>query len=231
MNPPSWSVLERLAPCKPVSGLPGIVAYQADDVFALWQAWEDECGRERQTPFWATVWPAAAVLAQYVLRGLVHVAGKRVLEIGCGGAIVSVAAAKMGATAVEANDTDPVALHIARLNAEANAAVICCTGSDSMRGVLPDVDIVLVADLFYERQASAVLCQRLRALATAGCEVVIADGGRPFAPRKGVEELGRECVPVNEQLEGVGERTVTVVRVVAGRPPLGVSYRTPPPER
>jgi predicted nicotinamide N-methyase len=63
---PSSALLARLAPLTPVPGRPDLVAHHAPDVFALWQAWEDECGAPQTVPFWATVWPAAQLLARVV---------------------------------------------------------------------------------------------------------------------------------------------------------------------
>lgn len=46
--------------------------------------------------------------------------GQRVLDIGCGTAVLSIAAAKLGAVEVAAIDIDPVAVSAARLNVEDN---------------------------------------------------------------------------------------------------------------
>src|SRR5205807_2596801 len=50
---PSSALLARLAPLTPVPGRPDLVAHYAPDVFALWQAWEEECGARQEVPFWA----------------------------------------------------------------------------------------------------------------------------------------------------------------------------------
>lgn len=47
--------------------------------------------------------------------------GKRVLDFGCGSGVLAVAAAKLGATTVDAVDNDPQALTATRANADANA--------------------------------------------------------------------------------------------------------------
>jgi predicted nicotinamide N-methyase len=60
---PSSALLARLTP---VPGRPDLVAHHAPDVFALWQAWEEECGAPQAVPFWATVWPAGQQLARVV---------------------------------------------------------------------------------------------------------------------------------------------------------------------
>jgi predicted nicotinamide N-methyase len=72
---------------------------------------------------------------------------------------------------------------------------------------------VLVADLFYERGASARLLAQLVAARERGAEVIVADGGRPFAPRAGVDPILEAQVPVDFGLEGVASRTVRVFRL------------------
>ncbi len=46
---PSAALLARLAPLTLVPGRPDLVAHDAPDVFALWQAWEEECGHRRRS--------------------------------------------------------------------------------------------------------------------------------------------------------------------------------------
>ncbi|HXY38910.1 MAG TPA: 50S ribosomal protein L11 methyltransferase [Vicinamibacteria bacterium] len=213
-RPPSRALLDRLAPLREVDGLPGLLAHQALDPIGLWQAWEDEAGSVMPPPFWATVWPAAVVLARCLRGGVVPVAGRRVLEVGCGGAVVAIAAALAGAGSVEANDLDPVGLDIAARNAHANGVSLRSTTTDySSAARLPGCDLVLAADLFYERTASARLLDRLRSARHAGTEVVLADAGRPFAPAAGVELIRSETLAVDVGLEGVATRTVRVVRL------------------
>jgi|SRR5688572_12675915 len=50
--------------------------------------------------------------------------GKRVLDIGCGSGILSIAAAKLGASRVTASDVEEAAVEIARANAELNEVAI-----------------------------------------------------------------------------------------------------------
>jgi ribosomal protein L11 methyltransferase len=50
--------------------------------------------------------------------------GRRVLDYGCGSGILAIAAAKFGATSVDAVDIDPAAVEAARANAAANAVHI-----------------------------------------------------------------------------------------------------------
>ena len=211
---PLLDLLARYAPLGPVQGCEPLVAHQAADVFRLWQAWEDDTGERQDVPFWATVWPAARVLARWILDHPTAVAGARILDLGCGGGLVAIAAATADAARVIANDVDPAALLVARQNAAANGVHIECSG----RNLLADpssvgADVALVADLFYEKEQAARTLRLLTKLREQGARVIVADAGRPFAPRSGFAVLGHERVDVDRGLEGVGERDVTILEL------------------
>lgn len=195
----------------------GLRAYQAPDVFALWEAWERALGVSlSEAPFWATVWPAAWATARWLSEDPTPVRGKRVLELGCGGAVASIAAARAGARQVVANDIDAAALVVAQLNAQLNQVTVQLDNTNrAQTGSFGEAQTVLVADMFYERQVSAVLVQHLARFVEQGGEVWVADGGRPFAPQRGhlahCEEL-----PVNLGLEGARSRTVRIWRWAPG---------------
>ncbi|MBN1129313.1 MAG: methyltransferase [Chitinispirillaceae bacterium] len=212
---PSQSFLDRFAPLKPVDGCAGIVAHQAEDLFALWEAWELECCGECATPFWASVWPAAVVLARHIRSNRELVRDKAVLDLGCGGGVVAIAAALAGAGRVIANDIDPVALAIAQRNFTANdVCVEVCPQNLVDKPDLPPLDLILVADLFYHRNAANALVTFLRSARKNGIQVLIADGNRPFAPVTGINLISAETVPVSMELEGVPQREVKLMALM-----------------
>jgi ribosomal protein L11 methyltransferase len=55
--------------------------------------------------------------------------GASVLDVGTGSGLLAIAAAKLGAGRVAANDNDPVAIEVARENAERNGARLELTGA------------------------------------------------------------------------------------------------------
>jgi predicted nicotinamide N-methyase len=117
---------------------------------------------------------------------------------------------------VIANDVDPAATRVAQLNARANAVALHATIDDLTSTTEPaPVDVVLVADMFYEQGPSAGMLAWLRASAAAGARVLIADGGRPFSPTVGLRELCSERVAVPADLEGVSERLVRIGELLA----------------
>ena len=130
-------------------------------------------------PYWAVLWRSGVALARELdgtpLRGL------RVVELGCGLAVPSIAAARAGA-AVLATDSSSEALALVARNAEANdvqieTAAIDWAHADELvtRGPF---DLVLAADVLYERESVALLLSLLPRLAP---EAWLADPGRPAA--------------------------------------------------
>ena len=134
---PSSALLARLAPLTSVPGRPDLVAHHASDVIALWQAWEEECGAPQAVPFWATVWPAAQLLARVVQAEPAWVRGQTVLDLGCGSGVAGIAALYAGATRVVAHDINPVALAIAAQNARANAVDLLLHGTTLLHAPCP----------------------------------------------------------------------------------------------
>ncbi|MFP4014816.1 MAG: class I SAM-dependent methyltransferase [Chitinispirillaceae bacterium] len=212
---PSDELLKKYLEPQPLQSCPEVTVLQASRVFDFWEEWERECGCAKEVPFWAVVWPAAEVLARFVLDNPALVTGRRVLDLGCGSGIPAVASALAGASHVQANDIDPLALELASMNADLNGVSVefsCCNLLESSR--IPRADVILVADLFYNRSQSENLFSYLKSARSRGIEVLIADGNRPFAPGKGVELLEKLSVKVNRELEGVPDREVRILRML-----------------
>ena len=208
-------LLEDFAPLRPIVGCPELRAHQTEDVFSLWQAWEGRAGRQAEPPFWAVAWPASAVLARHVLETPTLCAGRRIVDLGCGGGVAALGAAKAGAAHVLANDIDPIALWVTTRNAQANDLTLTVSSDDLTSGDWPSgTDLILVADMFYQRQVAERTIESLRRARRRGIEVLIGDAERPFAPREGVEILRRERMPVSADLEGVESREVKLLRMV-----------------
>jgi predicted nicotinamide N-methyase len=130
-------------------------------------------------PYWSVLWRSGVALARE-LDG-VAIRGLRVLELGCGLAIPSIAAARAGAT-VLATDACGEALELVARNARANGvrvetATVDWAEPDELVGRAP-FDLVLAADVLYERTGVAQLLSLLPLLAP---EAWLADPGRPGA--------------------------------------------------
>jgi predicted nicotinamide N-methyase len=139
-------------------------------------------------PYWAQPWPSGTALARAVaVRSL---GGMHVVEVGCGLGLASLGAALAGAR-VLATDWSPGALELLRANAAANDLAletlpVDWTAPAPLLERAP-FDLVLAADVLYERRAVAPLADLLPRL---GGEVLLADPGRPplaeFLARVGV---------------------------------------------
>mgnify|MGYP001820645834 FL=1 len=99
--------------------------------------------------YWVFCWASGQVLAQFLLDDPQWVRGKRVLDFGCGSGVAAIAAALAGAQEVIACDIDPLALKATALNADLNGVAL--TLVDDYDAVLDAVDLILVADVLYDR--------------------------------------------------------------------------------
>jgi predicted nicotinamide N-methyase len=207
--PPSDALLNRHLPLTEPPGLGGLRVHRCRDIFTLWQAWEHECEEAVDPPFWADIWPGAGFLAKYILQNPALVTGKRVLDLGCGGGVVSIAACQGGARTVIANDIDKTALWMTQRNAEANGAnVVVCPKDLTNASLHERADLILVAEMFYQREQSRLLLQTLQRAVQMGSAVLIADGERPFAPLRSARVCAEGVVEANYVLEGVHTRRV-----------------------
>jgi len=125
------------------------------------------------------------------------VRGLRVLELGCGLGLPSLAAALRGAS-VLATDWAEDAIELLQRNAERNgvflqAARLRWSEPEPMLRAAP-WDIVLGADLLYEARNAEQLAELLPEL---GGEVLLAEPGRPYA-REFLERF--EAEPVGERI-------------------------------
>lgn len=99
--------------------------------------------------YWIFCWASGRVLASAVLNNPSWVAGKRVIDFGCGSGVVAIAAALAGADSVIACDNDPIALQATRENARLNNVVLnYATDFNQIDGA---VDLIVVADVLYDR--------------------------------------------------------------------------------
>lgn len=145
---------------------------------------EEAFEREEFLPYWAQLWPSAIVLARATAR--LRPAGRRVLELGCGLGLPSIAAALEGAS-VLATDWSPDAVAFAAANASRNGAAlrtaVCSwTHPEALVAEAP-WDLVLAADVLYESRNVDQLLDLLPRLVAGSGEILIADPGRRPAGR------------------------------------------------
>lgn len=189
---------------KSASAVPELRLYLADEALPLWQATEAELQQSNvPPPYWAFAWPGGQALARYLLDHPETVAGKRVLDLGAGGGITSLAAAKAGAVSVIAADIDLYACTTITLNAEANGLTgVRAVSADLLAAPPPEgIDVLLVGDMCYEKPLAEKAIAWGRTVAARGVPVLLADPGRAYVPKTGLTELARYTIPTTLDLE------------------------------
>jgi predicted nicotinamide N-methyase len=155
------------------------------------------------TPYHAVVWPAARGLAEVLMA--TPLAGRRVIELGCGRAVPSLVAARRGAH-VLATDPHPEVGAVVARNATLNdldVAFKAVDVRDPCVALHGGFDVVLVSDLLYDADLAAAVPGAVAKLLAPGGVALLSDPGRP-ALQGAVDAL-----------HGLGLRTETVI---AGAP-------------
>ena len=210
------ALLDRHAPLQPVPLCPELSAYHARSLVEVWEAAERAAGEVLPAPFWAYPWAAGAALARVLLDHAELVRGRSVLDVGAGGGVSSLAAAKAGAARVVANDIDPLALGTVRLAAEAQGLEVETLLGDltATPELVTGLDIVIAGDLAYEQQEAAQQLGLLRVAARGGAWVLAGNAGRTWFDPAGMEPVAEYRLAVPRDLEGVDERIARVYRVL-----------------
>jgi predicted nicotinamide N-methyase len=139
---------------------------------------EEAFDREEFMPYWAELWASGRALAESIAGRALR--GARVIELGCGLALPSLAAAAAGGRVV-ASDWSSEALKLVESNAARNDLVVETAVLDWFKpGDIGYFDLVLAADVLYEERNVAALLDLLPEL---GREVWLADPGRVTAGR------------------------------------------------
>jgi len=122
-----------------------------------------------EPPYWGFCWASGLALARYLAEHPQWVAGKRVLDFGAGSGVAGIAAVKAGALEVVACDLDPLAIAACRANAGLNGVEL--DYSEDFFAEADRFDLILVADVLYDRANLPLLDQFL----TRGREALVAD--------------------------------------------------------
>jgi predicted nicotinamide N-methyase len=183
------------------SHVPELKLYLADDAVSLWELTEEQLGElGLPPPFWAFAWAGGQALARYVLDHPETVRGKSVLDVASGSGLVAIAAMRAGAASALAIDIDAFAAHAAVLNAELNAVTVATSDADPV-GKPTGADVILVGDLFYDRDLAPRVLDWLIGLQRDGKTVLIGDPGRTYLPRDKLEQIAAYDIPVTRALE------------------------------
>jgi predicted nicotinamide N-methyase len=195
------------------SAVPEIRLHLADDAVALWELTEEQLGElGLPPPFWAFAWAGGQALARYVFDNPETVRGKAVLDMASGSGLVAIAAMRAGAASALAVDIDAFAGHAAALNATLNGVRIATTDADLI-GADVEADVILVGDLFYDRDLAPRVLAWLVELRAQRKTVLIGDPGRTYLPRNDLEQIAAYDIPVTRALEDAELKRAAVWRL------------------
>lgn len=195
------------------SHVPELQLYLADDAVSLWELTEEQLGEMGlPPPFWAFAWAGGQALARYVLDHAETVRGKNVLDVASGSGLVAIAAMKAGAAAALAVDIDAFAAHAAILNAALNNVRVETSDADPV-GQPTDAEVILVGDLFYDRDLAPRVLEWLNTQQAQGKTVLIGDPGRTYLPRDKLEQIAAYDIPVTRALEDAEVKRAAVWRL------------------
>jgi predicted nicotinamide N-methyase len=193
--------------------VPELKLHLADDAVALWEMTEEQLGEiGLPPPFWAFAWAGGQALARHVLDHPEIVRGRTVLDVAAGCGLAAIAAMKAGAACAEANDIDRFAAQAAALNAALNGVEISASTDDKI-GAAVAAEVILVGDLFYDRDLSPKVFAWLKPLADQGRTVLIGDPGRTYLPKDKLDIVAAYEVPVTRALEDAEVKTTRIWRL------------------
>lgn len=202
---------------------PEISLYLATESLPIWRQTEEELGEMNvPPPYWAFAWAGGQALARYVLDNPELVAGKTVIDLGSGSGLVAIAAAKAGARRVLAFDIDRLAIAAIGLNAAMNGVDVIAAERDVFESSLPHSDVLLVGDLFYERELADRILELLEIASQQGTDVLVGDPRRSYFPVKRFTQVALYEVPVTRELEDMEIKRTAVWRFSV--PPASLSF-------
>lgn len=135
--------------------------------------------QDEQLPYWADLWHSAIALGQFlVTEKLIH-KGMKVTEIGCGLGFSGIVASKLGAEMIF-TDYLQEAVDFAKKNWELNTAYPARFEIMDWRKPNLDfaADLILAADVAYEKSAFVPLLKTFKALCAKGKTILLSDPNR-----------------------------------------------------
>ena len=194
--------------------VPEIALHLAEESLPIWQKTEEELGEMNvPPPYWAFAWAGGQALARYILDNAELLRGKRVLDLGSGSGLTAIAAMRAGAASTLASDLDLMSLEAVRLNAQLNGVSVETTADNLLLASPAGHDVVLVGDLFYERQLAELVSRYIGQAAAAGALVLIGDPQRNYFPKGRFTSAAEYRVPVTRELEDAEIKRTAVWRI------------------
>lgn len=158
-----------------------------------------EYDRTGDAPYWPLLWPPAVAMAKAVAAADWK-PGSRVLEVGCGIGVASLAAASTGRWYITASDRQRDAVKLAVANGALNDLVIEGLVLDWHHPIVCTFDVILGCEVIYDDRLHGPLLGLLDRMLSADGEAWFADYGRMHAPlfKQRAEAAGFDVTLVDE---------------------------------
>ena len=181
---------------------------------------ESDFERDERLPYWAELWPSSTILANFIAaskrpRG-------RLVELGAGVGLVSVAAAMAGHD-VTATDYYEDALEFARANSFRNLGrefTIALLDWRDVAESVPRYDTVLASDVLYESRYAPLVASVVDRLLADDGTAYVADPGRVAANAfvDACTERGLRTIPLVSRPYQAGNirQSITVYEIKRG---------------
>jgi predicted nicotinamide N-methyase len=145
---------------------------------------DEEFNKDERLPYWAHLWPSSIALAEYILKQKNRLNGKKIIELGCGLGLAGITAAIQGAK-VLFTDYEESALEFAqknyKLNLKKNPEVHLLDWRHEIQYM--KYDIILAADVIYEKRFFKPLFKTLEGLLSKGGLALITEPKRTLAKK------------------------------------------------
>ena len=184
----------------------------------------EDFDRDERLPYWADLWPSAFALGEHLLELIHPPDGRRAVELGCGIGLVACCAVRAGFE-LTVTDYYHEAVAFTAANVRANTGTRVATRHLDWRTIPEDVgrfDLVLAADVLYERPYGPLMAQVVARLLAPGGRAWIADPGRIGASGfvENAESLGVRVTSRERQVTVMDRaHEITIFELTAPVPP------------
>jgi ETFB lysine methyltransferase len=192
--------------------------------------------RDGRLPYWAELWPSASALATRIAAE--EGGGRRLLELGCGLGLASLAAIRAGFD-VTATDYYDEALAFTELNTRHNGLPPPATRLVDWRKFPDDLgrfDLVVASDVLFEKLNVPLVAAAFSRTIGPGGRGMITDPGRPPAEafsaeceRHGLRIVERSQIPVAKPDQPAAPQMIHLheLFLAAGATPASIRPKEP----
>ncbi len=134
--------------------------------------------KDERIPYWAELWPSAIAMSEFIVENKIVSNKTFVHETGCGLALPGIVCGKLGAN-VLLTDYLPEALEVAAKNWLLNFTIPAQTQlMDWRKPFATKCDVLLAADVAYEKRMFGVLVKMFSAIIKPGGKIIFSEPNR-----------------------------------------------------